>query len=274
MGPSGGYTPGALVNARGRDWVVLPPEEPDVVRLRPVDGSEAESVGIYIPLEPEALKPSEYQPPDPDLSGDFTGALLLRDAVRLSLRSGAGPFRSMGHLSVAPRPYQFVPLIMALRLDPDLLEPVAPPPHKPPTSSRLPPRFLRVLASARTAPADGIDREEQFYRLKGQVDPGSSLEGEFLQFLYDANMRLPDRAQNRPSREVYVQPDFYYERENLPGVCVFVDGPHHDAPEQRGEDARLRAQLQDRGFRVISIRHDQPFAAQIKRHPDVFVVEA
>ena len=116
--PSGEYAPGALVRARGRDWVVLPPEEPDVVRLRPIDGSEAESVGIYLPLEPEALQPSEYQPPDPELAGDFTGALLLRDAVRLSLRSGAGPFRSMGHLSVAPRPYQFVPLIMALRLDP------------------------------------------------------------------------------------------------------------------------------------------------------------
>ena len=106
-----------MVRARGRDWVVLPPDESDVVRLRPVDGSDAESIGIYLPLEPEALKPSEYQPPDPALAGDFTGALLLRDAVRLSLRSGAGPFRSMGHLSVEPRPYQFVPLIMALRLD-------------------------------------------------------------------------------------------------------------------------------------------------------------
>ena len=112
------WTPGLLVSARGRDWVVLPPDEPDVVRLRPVDGSDAEAIGIYLPLESEALKPSEYQPPDPALAGDFTGALLLRDAVRLGLRSGAGPFRSMGRLSVEPRPYQFVPLIMALRLDP------------------------------------------------------------------------------------------------------------------------------------------------------------
>ena len=112
------YAPGALVRARGRDWVVLPPDERGVVRLRPVDGSDAEAVGVYLPLEPNALKPSEYEQPDPDQSGDFTGSLLLRDAVRLSLRSGAGPFRSMGRLSVAPRPYQFVPLIMALRLDP------------------------------------------------------------------------------------------------------------------------------------------------------------
>lgn len=35
----------------------------------------------------------------------------------LSLRSGAGPFRCLGRLSVRPRPYQLVPLLMALRLD-------------------------------------------------------------------------------------------------------------------------------------------------------------
>jgi len=38
------------------------------------------------------------------------------DAARLSLRSGAGPFRCLGRLSVQPRPYQLVPLLMALRL--------------------------------------------------------------------------------------------------------------------------------------------------------------
>ncbi len=112
------WDPGRLVSARGRDWVVLPPDEPDVVRLRPVDGSDADAVGIYLPLEPKALKPAQYRRPNADMAGDFTGALLIRDAVRLGLRSGAGPFRSMGRLSVAPRPYQFVPLIMALKLNP------------------------------------------------------------------------------------------------------------------------------------------------------------
>ena len=42
----------------------------------------------------------------------------MRNAARLSLRSGAAPFHSLGRVSVRPRPYQFVPLIMALRLDP------------------------------------------------------------------------------------------------------------------------------------------------------------
>jgi len=42
----------------------------------------------------------------------------LRDAVRFGFRSSAGPFRSFGRLAVQPRPYQLVPLLMALKLDP------------------------------------------------------------------------------------------------------------------------------------------------------------
>jgi superfamily II DNA or RNA helicase len=98
--------------------VVTTPEDIDVVRLRPVDGADEQAVGVYLPLEQDAIQPSQYPMPDPSSAGDFTGALLLRDAVRLTLRSGAGPFRSMGRLSVVPRPYQYVPLIMALRIDP------------------------------------------------------------------------------------------------------------------------------------------------------------
>ena len=42
-------------------------------------------------------------------------ALLLRDALLLSLRRGAGPFRSFGQIAVEPRAYQLVPLLMALK---------------------------------------------------------------------------------------------------------------------------------------------------------------
>jgi ERCC4-related helicase len=38
--------------------------------------------------------------------------------VRLSSRAGAGPFRSFARIAVEPRPYQLVPLLMALKLDP------------------------------------------------------------------------------------------------------------------------------------------------------------
>jgi superfamily II DNA or RNA helicase len=44
------------------------------------------------------------------------GARLLSEALRLSLRRGAGPFRSAARLAFEPRAYQLVPLLMALRL--------------------------------------------------------------------------------------------------------------------------------------------------------------
>src|SRR5262245_31618054 len=111
------YTVGSLIHARERDWVVLPSDDPDLIRLRPLSGSEHEVCGIYLPLEGNTLRPADFPLPDPHKAGDFIAGRLLRDAARLCLRSGAGPFRSLGHLSVRPRPYQFVPLIMALRLD-------------------------------------------------------------------------------------------------------------------------------------------------------------
>lgn len=111
------YTPGNLVQVRKRLWVVLPAADPEVVRLRPLIGDAEQEIGLYLPLEKSALEPATFPLPEPK-PGDPTGSLLLFDAARLSLRSGATPFRSLGHLSVVPRPYQFVPLIMALRLNP------------------------------------------------------------------------------------------------------------------------------------------------------------
>lgn len=109
---------GSLVRVREREWVVLPSPRDDVLLLRPLGGAEAEICGIYKPLEEHLVRPASFQPPAADSAGDFESGRLLRDAARLSLRSGAGPFRSLGRLGARPRPYQLVPLIMALRLDP------------------------------------------------------------------------------------------------------------------------------------------------------------
>ena len=111
------FLPGSLARAHGRDWVVLPSMDPEVLRLRPLTGGEGQEIGLFLPLEGEAVTPASFPLP-PLVAGDATGSLLLFDAARLSLRAGATPFRSLGRLSVVPRPYQFVPLIMALRLKP------------------------------------------------------------------------------------------------------------------------------------------------------------
>lgn len=110
------FAVGSLVRARGREWVVLPESQDELLVLRPLGGSDEEIAGVYMPLEP--VEPARFDLPDPTRPGDFRSGRLLRDAVRLGFRSSSGPFRSFARIGVDPRPYQLVPLLMALKLDP------------------------------------------------------------------------------------------------------------------------------------------------------------
>lgn len=111
------FAPGDLVKARGREWVVLPGSGGEVLRLRPLGGAEEDSAVIYLPLEREKPASASFPLPDPLNPGSREAALILKDAMRLKLRSGAGPFRSFGYLAFEPRIYQLVPLLMALKHD-------------------------------------------------------------------------------------------------------------------------------------------------------------
>ena len=111
------FAAGSLVRARGRDWVVLPESDDELVMVRPLGGTDDEITGILTSLENVA--PAGFSLPNPrEHLGDAYSARLLRDALRLGFRSSAGPFRSIGRIAVQPRPFQLVPLLMALRLDP------------------------------------------------------------------------------------------------------------------------------------------------------------
>lgn len=110
------FAVGSLVKARGREWVVLPESENELLVLRPLGGTDEEIAGVYLPLE--AVESASFALPNPERLGDHRSCRLLRDAVRLGFRASAGPFRSFAHLGIEPRPYQLVPLLMALKLDP------------------------------------------------------------------------------------------------------------------------------------------------------------
>jgi len=109
------FTPGSLVRARGREWVVQPQSTGDILKLRPLGGSGEDLVTIVPELELSPPVPATFPWPDPGRIGSYDAALLLRDALQLKLRAGAGPFRSFGNIAVEPRAYQLVPLLMALR---------------------------------------------------------------------------------------------------------------------------------------------------------------
>lgn len=106
------------MRARGREWIVLTGSDQETLRVRPVSGSEEDQTLIHVALEAEPVSEATFPRPDPRQRAGHDAALLLRDALLLSLRRGAGPFRAFGQIAVEPRAYQLVPLMMALKLDP------------------------------------------------------------------------------------------------------------------------------------------------------------
>jgi len=85
------WAPGMLVKARGREWIVPAREgEAGVLRLQPLDGTEAEGCGILPALE--EVCSAHFPPPPREHIGDAYGLRLLFDAARLLLRSAASPW--------------------------------------------------------------------------------------------------------------------------------------------------------------------------------------
>lgn len=114
------FSPGTLVNLRGRDWIVQPSDAPDeLLVIKPLGGSEEETTGIFLPLDFADDRPrkAEFPKPSSDDLGNISSARLLYEAARLSFRNGAGPFRCLAKISFRPRAYQIVPLIMSLKQD-------------------------------------------------------------------------------------------------------------------------------------------------------------
>jgi superfamily II DNA or RNA helicase len=118
--------PGSIVRCRNREWVVMPADTDEFIVLRPLTGTPDDVVHIHRKLMNlvggalpfERMTPASFPLPTTDDISDATSAHLLWQAARLTLREGATPFRSLGRISIRPRTYQFVPLLMALRLDP------------------------------------------------------------------------------------------------------------------------------------------------------------
>jgi hypothetical protein len=131
--------------------------------------------------------------------------------------------------------------------------------------------FLLALSRSESAPVpDEPSYQEQYRRLLGLIDPASTFERAFLDYLYKSELRLPDHAQHTPADAIPVQPDFYYERDGIAGVCIFIDGPRHAAPEQAERDRTLREALKDQGFRIVAIRSGRTIAEQVAENIDVF----
>ncbi|MDX5318144.1 MAG: DUF1998 domain-containing protein, partial [Actinomycetes bacterium] len=127
--------------------------------------------------------------------------------------------------------------------------------------------LLQLAGSATAAGAGGRTRGEQRSALGRLADSG--LERQFVDWLEERGLRLPDRAQ------VYVpdagaRPDFVYQRGGSIPVAVFVDGPVHDGARQAERDAEAEERLADIGWDVIRVRYDDDWSAVVARHRSTF----
>ena len=109
------FKTGTLVEFRGRPWVVQQSQNNDLLVIKPLGGTDAEKVGLYLPLYGDDLKIKSYdfrRPTAEDVGAHSykSAAKVLYNACRLSFRDIAGPFQCLGRLSFEPRPYQMVPL--------------------------------------------------------------------------------------------------------------------------------------------------------------------
>ncbi|RVT93144.1 DEAD/DEAH box helicase [Sphingomonas crocodyli] len=110
------FAPGDLVRARGREWVALPSPRDGILALRPLSGGGNDTVVLDPAFELLPVEPASFDLPVDAAATVQAKAALLADAMRLTLRRGAGPFRSAAQLAFEPRTYQLVPLLMALRM--------------------------------------------------------------------------------------------------------------------------------------------------------------
>ena len=123
--------------------------------------------------------------------------------------------------------------------------------------------LLKMAGSIVKASSGGQSRTEQYQRLVNLTDSG--LERGFLKHIHDGEYRLPSDAQ-RMFDQCRTRPDFIYDEQR---TVVYIDGPHHKYPERAERDARQTEDLEDLGWTVIRIDHND-WGAVVGKHPNIF----
>lgn len=108
--------------------------------------------------------------------------------------------------------------------------------------------------------------DQLYEHLEAARDHNSSTEYEFLKYLHDHRLQLPDEAQPMFPDEYYVKPDFRYGDR----IMIFCDGTPHDKPEVKADDIAKREVLEDAGYVVLSWYYKVPIEDFINAHRDIF----
>lgn len=109
------------------------------------------------------------------------------------------------------------------------------------------------------------DYEAHYEAMVNGKDPNSSTETQFLKYLYDRGLRLPDGAQP-DVKDIYVKPDFFYH----PNIFVFCDGLPHDDPSVKKIDEAKRKALHSAGYQVLCWHYGDTLDTFVAKRPDIF----
>ncbi len=128
--------------------------------------------------------------------------------------------------------------------------------------------LLALAASKVESSPVAISRAEHLRQLKNLSN--SELEREWLDLLEEHNLRLPDKAQHL-IESCGVRPDFFYDSNGI-RVAIFIDGPHHDSPEQKTKDAKDDEKLEwTAGIESIRFHYLADWEEIIRERSDIFV---
>ena len=78
--------------------------------------------------------------------------------------------------------------------------------------------------------------------------------------------RLPSHSQKLIA-SAQCRPDFLYQAQQ---AAIFVDGPIHDDPVTKSEDALADERLEDVGYEVIRFHHGADWTEIFNRYPSIF----
>ena len=126
--------------------------------------------------------------------------------------------------------------------------------------------LLRLAASVGSAAPSLIPREEHRDRLLRTC--GSDLERDFLRWLDDKHLRLPDAGQ-KTINGTPARPDFVYDGGDAL-ACVYVDGAPHRFAERRARDREITRALENLGWTVVRVEGPETWLGAARDYPWIF----
>ncbi len=127
--------------------------------------------------------------------------------------------------------------------------------------------FLMEMANATTDVSPvAEERSKHLEKLLNRCD--SDLERDWLRFLDERGLSLPDRSQHL-FEDCGTRADFLYSEHH---TAIFIDGPHHDDERRAEEDRSKRSRLEDLGYLVLTFGYADrdEWPGIIAGYPSVF----